>query len=165
MESPFRQGGTNLGNYNHSIYNGTSSSEDRADFQARRLNARVLQIGGSRKTLATESQGIDIDTTPRQILGGLTSTMPSPNSWGLHGMQLHHQRHGRLVVSNKSASVAQPPLWQIRRLRGTTALSSTTQPPCCRQEGRLRGTATLPSNFSLTVSAMLGGTPPSSHSV
>ena len=109
LEPSCRQGGANLGNYKHSIYDATSSSEHQADFQARRLNARGLQIGGSRKTLATESWGIDIDTTPCQILGGLTSTMPSPNTWGLHDMQLHRQRHGRLVVSNKSASVAQSP--------------------------------------------------------
>ena len=145
LEPPYRQDDTNLGNYKHLIYNPTSYSEHQADFQARRLNARGLQIGGSKKTLATESRGINIDTTPRQILGGFTSAMPSPNTWGLRDMQLHHQRHGYLVVGNKSASVAQP--------------------PCCQQEGHLRGTATLPSNFSLTVSAMLGGTPPSSHRV
>ena len=132
LEPPFRQGGANLGNYKHSIYDASSSSEHRADFQARQLNARGLQIGGSRKTLANKARGLDIDKAFAHYLG-------------LHDMQLHHQRHGCLVVSNKSASVAQP--------------------PCCQQEGHLRGTVTLPSNFSLTVSAMLGGTPPSSHTV
>ena len=128
LEPPFRQGGANLANYKHSIYDASSSSEHRADFQENRLNARGLHLGGSRKPLANKAWGLDIDAAPRQILGGLTSTTPSPNTWGLHDMQLHHQRHGRLVVTNKSASVAQPPCCQ-QQVRGTTIMLSARRSP------------------------------------
>ena len=104
LEPPFRQGGANLGNYKHSIYDASSSSEHRADFQARQLNARGLQIGGSRKTLANKARGLDIDKAFAHYLGAARHAAPSSAS--------------RL-----------PCCQQQVRLRGTTALLSATSPP------------------------------------
>ena len=104
LEPPFRQGGANLGNYKHSIYSATSSSEHQADFQARRLNARGLQIGGSRKTPANKARGLDIDKAFAHYLGAARHAAPSSAS--------------RL-----------PCCQQQVRLRGTTAFTTNSSPP------------------------------------
>ena len=112
LEPPFRQGGTNLGNYHHSIYNATSSSEHRADFQARQLNARGLQIGGSRKTLANKARGLDIDNAFAHYLWAARSYIISATD-ALLSATSPPPWHNHLVVSKKATFVVRPPCRQI----------------------------------------------------
>ena len=129
LEPPFRQGGTNLDNYSHSIYNATSF-EHRADFQVCRLNARGLQIGGSRKTLANrgststlpslETRWLDIDTSLARYLGAALLAALSSATWP-------PPWHGRLVFSDVAALSSAT--WLSRLSSRFSLVANAARPP------------------------------------